>query len=260
MIRAIFFLFCFLLFGASFAQPSLPNLVQDPSFETLRNPKKMMLRLRPSKALRYWRELALGDIGYIHPEVRYFKPEQNPIGKQKPRTGNGFVWLKTGGLNTGGDENYGDVRCFYIQTKLKKTLKKDYKYRVEFYVSLAESSQLAIDQLGAYLSPKPLKSFKKAGSRMYHKSMSSTGAYLDFVGKYAQIMHKNGIIEDTQKWVKVSGEFVAQGGEQFLTLGNFTGAAKSAYKIVRQGSLFPESFYFIEDVGVFELGANTPSK
>ena len=63
------------------------------------------------------------------------------------------------------------------------------------------------------------------------------------------------IVNDTLNWVRVNMMYIAQGGEQFITIGNFKTSTQTNY--VNTG--YPiglSSYYFIDDVAVYEC--NTP--
>ena len=62
----------------------------------------------------------------------------------------------------------------------------------------------------------------------------------------------NPIIKDTQNWVRVSGIFKAQGGEQFLTLGNFKDNLNTSYVTI-QPTGYQGAGYYVDDVAVYAL-------
>jgi hypothetical protein len=62
----------------------------------------------------------------------------------------------------------------------------------------------------------------------------------------------NHIITDTLNWVKVSGVFIAQGGEQYLTLGNFKNNAQTSIQQI-QPTGYNSATYYLDDVSVIPL-------
>jgi hypothetical protein len=58
----------------------------------------------------------------------------------------------------------------------------------------------------------------------------------------------NPVIQDTLNWVKVSGCYLAQGGEEYLTIGNFFDNANTQIT-AGNGS----SYYYVDDVLVEEI-------
>ena len=62
----------------------------------------------------------------------------------------------------------------------------------------------------------------------------------------------NGLIKDTLNWIKVSGIFTAQGGEQYLTLGNFKDDNHTNYTQV-QATGYNGAGYYVDDVSLYAL-------
>ncbi|MGQ0827311.1 MAG: gliding motility-associated C-terminal domain-containing protein [Bacteroidota bacterium] len=91
----------------------------------------------------------------------------------------------------------------YIQTKLLNRLKPNTKYKMIFYISLAENCGYSCKNIGAYFSNQPL----------------SYNNWFPFI-TIPQIKSPD-FVSDTINWIKVEGEFMAQGGEEYLTIGNF---------------------------------------
>ncbi len=72
-----------------------------------------------------------------------------------------------------------------------------------------------------------------------------------------QINYTNGFITDTLSWTKISGSFIAQGGEQYLTFGFFADTANLAGVLpvlpdsVTLGSY--SSYYYLDAVSLNEV-------
>jgi hypothetical protein len=59
------------------------------------------------------------------------------------------------------------------------------------------------------------------------------------------------MLSDSVNWVAVSGTFIANGGEQYLTLGNFRDESHTMKQYLGgSGSLNLEAYYYIDDVYV----------
>jgi hypothetical protein len=93
----------------------------------------------------------------------------------------------------------------YLQTKLTGTLELNQKYYATLYVSLADSARFATDDLGIYFSQNPI-------------SRPDWGAF-----SYSpQIENPEGqFLTDKIYWMKISGSFIAEGNEQYITIGSF---------------------------------------
>ncbi len=166
----------------------------------------------------------------------------NNMGYQEARTGQAYAGI---GVYASGWPNGGYRE--YIEVKLIDTLKSNKLYCVEFWVSLSRaclnSEPDGIDGMGAYFSKDTLK-----------YTSSDTSAVFSVV---PQVYNPIGnILNDTTNWVKIFGEFTAQGGEDYMTIGNF----------IRDENLhiyFPPdnngtSYYYIDDVSVMECDTTKP--
>ncbi|NDC41371.1 MAG: T9SS C-terminal target domain-containing protein [Chitinophagia bacterium] len=160
---------------------------------------------------------------------------------QYPRTGNGMMQLLTmvSALDT-----YSNARD-YLQGQLKVILDTGHTYEVSFYVC-AEEHSFYCNNLGAYVDDGTIDTTHRTGvpQTMYTPQVLDTA-----------------IITDTLNWTKISGTFVANGTEAFITLGNFFGRARTR----TQPSMVPYygtiwdcySFYLFDDVSVIDC-ANEP--
>lgn len=55
------------------------------------------------------------------------------------------------------------------------------------------------------------------------------------------------IIVDTDNWIKISGTFTANGGEEYITIGNFSPEKATPFKVVKE-KRDQSAYYFIDDV------------
>ncbi len=103
----------------------------------------------------------------------------------------------------------------YIEAKLNSPMEKDQTYKLSFYYAIATYSTYAVNRLGIYISNE--KILKKL----------STGV-LDF---RSQIMMDTSVINtERDHWIEISGTYLARGGEDYITLGNFYNDRKTKYK------------------------------
>ncbi len=144
-------------------------------------------------------------------------------------------------------DGYGGIVLFttqgsyreYIQCQLDSPLHTGINYCLEFYVSLADSAGFAVSNIGAHLSTNPI-------------SDSLTNDPLNYS---PQIQNPNGnILNDKLNWVKISGCFLASGGESYLTIGNFQvdsliDTLKMPYAGFGKGN---HSYYYIDDAILIE--------
>lgn len=161
----------------------------------------------------------------------------NIFGYQTPKTGAAYAGLGVYVTDFGGEGRE------YIEAPLKNLLISNKKYCVEFYVSLAEKTNLpsggigGINTIGAYFSQDSV--------------LSNSWVHIPVIPQ----VESNFFILDTTNWVLISGEFIAQGGEKFITIGNFRDDANTnvmSIDTVPCGNGFScEIYYFIDDVSVF---------
>lgn len=170
---------------------------------------------------------------------------QNPSGFQLPYDGNAYIGIYVAMPITGfGTRDY-------ISIQLTDSLLPLKDYQLDFYVSRANAYYLATDDIGAFCSV-----FVPSGNGF---------GYLPY---QPQVENPQGnIITDSLNWTKISGVFTAQGGEKYLTLGNFkdsinttiidadsgNGEYNNAYDYIDKVSLIPvDSLQGLNSINVKE--------
>jgi OmpA-OmpF porin, OOP family len=229
------------------------NLVANPSFEEWR-PGVKATQLQVGQIVAGWAEVVPGEIGYLHPRLVYLKPQQNPYGKQLPRTGAGMAVLKAFGSPRG---NYGDDHRYYLQTELIRPLIKGRRYELSFWFSWSANSTVAIDKIGALLTAQPVVKVADLPTyRLYGEKISANGNAIDLTEgiKLHLIESPHGLVTNPGQWLEVKQTFVAQGTEQWLVIGTFGLANKIRSQLVpRQRFNWWDCYYFIDDVSLTEL-------
>jgi len=126
-----------------------------------------------------------------------------------------------------------------MQDSLLSPLVGGKKYYVTFYVSLADTCMFACNNIGAYLSDSTL---------VYQ----NTG--IGKVKSYLQPQISNDTahnpLTDEVNWMKISGSFVAAGGEQYIIIGNFVDDAHvDTIRVNSNTSLYDDcAYYYVDDV------------
>jgi outer membrane protein OmpA-like peptidoglycan-associated protein len=122
----------------------------------------------------------------------------------------------------------------YIQIELVKPLVKDHYYCLSFYVASSNLNPIVTNKVGAYFSKEVLK----------------TPIWEPLI-KYPQVKTE-AIIEANGKWVKIEGTFKANGGEQFMTIGNFFEAyyLKEEQTFVNTNQVF--TYYYYDNFTLFK--------
>jgi hypothetical protein len=157
----------------------------------------------------------------------------------------GFQYAKTGNAYTGiffmNQPNINGRN--YIQVKLIDFLRSSKCYYVEFYVNHTNWNTIACNNISMAIT----------------KNQIWADTIIDPYGVIpynAQIFnYGNPIIKDTLNWVKVSGIYTAQGGEQYITLGNFKKDNQTNYISLPPpaGFTYNGAGYYIDDVSVIPL-------
>ncbi|MEI8202809.1 MAG: T9SS type A sorting domain-containing protein [Bacteroidota bacterium] len=155
---------------------------------------------------------------------------------QNPHTGNGFAAII---VIQFGIYNYRE----YLEVKLTDSLKQGKKYCVEFWTNFA-GDKYATDALGACLSKDTIYGIG--------------GQWVCLINATPQINNPPGnILKDTINWVLISDTMTAQGGEQFITIGNFKNDSLTFLDTVNYYS-YPAAYYLIDDVSVMECEPIVP--
>ncbi len=157
----------------------------------------------------------------------YQQPLHNDTTQQRgARTGTSYAGLR-----------YQKKYKEFLQVKLAEQLHRGTTYEFTMYVRFA------------YWSNASLKSFGALFTKLGYKSQGDVikSALIDSVSKKGSFI--NGY-----KWFKVTGNYLADGGEKYLTIGNFS--AKVAKDMVRLNKFkfgFKEAYYFIDDVSLIKF-------
>lgn len=122
----------------------------------------------------------------------------NVAGSQMPLDGTGYSGVIT---YTSTKRDYRE----YLQAKLDRKLAGGEMVCVEFWLSCGDFSLFVTDAFGVHFSKSPLK--------------HSTFAPLEVKPQISNPrLH---LIDNVTDWVKISDTFIAEGGEEYITLGNF---------------------------------------
>lgn len=210
-----------------------PNLVPNPGFDDYTqcpsNLDQVVLAYPWIKPTSF-----SSDYFNICSSTNIANPLANCFGFQNPLSGSGFMGLYAI-ISVG--SNYRE----YIQVKLLEALLPNIEYCVEFYVSLSDSSDYAVNNLGCLFTNFPITN-------------PTIPPYLIYIPP--QIVNNgnfNSLISK-EEWIKIEGSFVALGGEEYLTIGNFLSDSESD-TVFLGGSNFSNcgygaSYYYIDDVSV----------
>ena len=227
--KAILFTIILLICSSTFAQS---NLVPNYSFENyIFCPNKMNAFPPPPWYIptnnngEYCN--ACDTSGYLGVPAGIIKGVPN---FQYARTGVAYIYL---------DYRNGPTRT-YIQLKLFDSLKAGHYYYAEHFVNVPNPMKYACNNIGMLFTNKAIYA-------------DTNISYAPVIPANPQVVNfNNPIIADTLNWIKVSGVFKAQGGEQYLTLGNFKDNAHTNILQI-QSNGYGGAGYYIDDVSVIPL-------
>jgi len=233
MKKSILIIVLLLLFGITTKEQITGiNLVNNPSFEEYDSCPNNGNQMAKCKywwgfSTEYYNACANYNTGVSVPS--------NLAGFQYANTGNAYAGFV---IYSNSESNY-DYREA-IKTKLKSTLVADKRYCNQLYVTLAEfqsyfsTSFSFLDSIGMLFT---IYSVPDVDNAFY-------------IGNNIKILNSIYNI-DTVSWFKMSNSFIAKGGEQYLTIGNFdnvinypSGGIGMAYVYVDDVSVCECSFKF----------------
>lgn len=157
------------------------------------------------------------------------------FGKRYARTGHAmasfsFYWI---------NKPYGTDEI--IQTPLIKTLEKNKRYCVSYYVRAVTgmpSNGVCIQEFTATFTPDIL----------------ITGHGVPSTWWFPQIIHRDGIVKDTVNWTQIAGSFIADGGESYFTIGGYFPKDSVSKFFYHPNSA--HAVYFVDDVAVWDCSVS----
>lgn len=208
-----------------------PNLVPNGSFEEVEGKLKRLGSIEMAKG---WKSPTSVPADLFSESVAGapVSVPRSQYGDQSALTGTNYAGLRW--WSYGGKESR-----TYLQAKFAKPMKKGQKYCVKYYVSLADLSKYATNELGAYIS-KLVITKKEPVNLTYTPQVPTL---------------RSKVYDDLYTWQGVCGVYDAQGDEQFILIGNFAANEKTENTKVKRpkGDSRPQimsAYYFIDDVSV----------
>lgn len=223
------------------------NLVYNPSFENHTDCPRKINAVGVLTSVEAWYQPTRGSADYYNVcGSRECTIPKNKLGIQPAYNGEGYCGIYTS------QDTYRE----YLQTQLKTPLVKDASYKLSFHVSLSEYSTGAIATIGGLFTKERITDTIQ-GILMQKEIKHITPSVIQSINTYYQpqvINPRERILDNTQEWQLVEGIFIAKGGEEFLTIGNFSPSSQS--NLVYPDSLsnlLPGAYYFIDDVSLICL-------
>lgn len=186
----------------------------------------------------HWRQPTMGTADYFNECSEAYSVPKNPMGTQSAVMGPGYI-----GLVAFAPKEYNTRE--YIQVKLTEPLEAGEKYCVSFLVSLSDHSQYMIDGFGVYFSQRLIKGDGKK-TLNFRPQIEVPEGYL---------------LQDEIDWMEISEVYEAEGGEAFLTFGNFKSDNELNVKyrnihIEKPYHAWDFAYYYLDHVSVINIGEN----
>lgn len=183
----------------------------------------------------HWNQPTMGTADYFNVCSKSFSVPDNPMGTQSAVMGPGYIGLVAFAPKENNSREY-------IQVKLSEPLSAGQRYCVSFLVSLADYSKYMIDGFGVYISKNRVKGNAK-------RTLSVT----------PQIQVPTGyLLQDYIDWIEISEVYKAEGGEQYLTFGNFKFDYELNVKfrninVEKPKHAWDYAYYFLDHVSMIQI-------
>jgi len=158
----------------------------------------------------------------------------NPAGFQYPKSGTGYSALVALGEFSGG------VIREYIQGTLTQQLLNGNSYCVTLYVNLSNFSKNSGNSFAVYFDDGQI-----------------TVEKFELPNVIPQIQNLGQQLDDTLSWMKIEESFIANGTEEYFTIGNFLSDDSSNVVESYPSGSYPGAYYYIDDVSVIDI--STPA-
>ena len=157
-------------------------------------------------------------------------------GYQWPHTGNGFVGMVLFDDTTSPQLNWSRE---YTEIQLIDTLRINKKYCVGFYTNMGNNNMWAIKNIQAVFT---------------NDSLLYNDNNYGYIPGVSIAMESPSIISDTLNWVKVRGVYAALGGENFITIGNFSPGNQVIRHLAQQhySTTGTGGYYLFDDISVYK--------
>lgn len=212
------------------------NLVPNPSFEANVG--------CPNAAGKIWLaepwDFVLGSVDYFHAcGTNGWTVPENTRGFQHASDGDGYAGIGVWSMITP------EFREF-LGVPLNEPLESGIKYEVGMKISLNDTVYYTVQLLGAYFS---------------QGQPSSSGGAASFFNLSPQVeFQDSGFFEDSGNWTELSGNFIASGGENFMTIGNFlndsdtdtlyVGPTQGGQSNLSSSGYYVDAVYVVEDTSI----------
>jgi len=210
------------------------NLVPNPSFEEVDGKIKEGGKVTLAQP---WRAINMNQVDLYSAESKSeeYSVPTNKYGEEKARTGSNYAGVSFYGYR-------GRMPRTYLGTRLTNPLTEGREYCMKFFVSLADRSKYAANNLAMYVTADSI--------------VEASEKNLSFDAQIKSITNKP--YEQQFLWTPICRKYTAKGGEQFIIIGNFNTDEETQLETLRLSREFSgrqsyDSYYFIDDVSVIPI-------
>lgn len=230
-ISAMSFVF---LAPVSFAQEG-ENIVPNGSFESIGKKPKRLGKIE--SATGWVSPTGVRADLFVETKIAEIGVPDNDYGQEDAKEGENYIGLV--GFSYGNK-----IPRSYVMTRLESPMKKGLKYCVKMYVSLAEASKYASNNVGVIFSKKQFGTESKVS-----------------IIEEASILHVDNDYETISArydWTEICGVYTSTGGEKYITLGNFASNEDTRSERMKKDSKTKQikvaqviaAYFYIDDVSV----------
>ena len=218
----------------------LQNMVKNPSFEQY---DKVPTDLGHVDAIDYWSSPTAASPDYFHKRASSKEVDVpiNKMGRCYARSAYAYA-----GIYAYASRYIKQNFREYVQVELKQPLLAGEQYCIKAHVFLSQSSNRAVGALGMIATPLKIKERHEA-MLIGHK-------------KHYLIQEDRSPLND-RRWVEISCQFKAQGGERYFTIGNFDDDRTTKVSGAVPNDTFANphvdfAYYYIDDICVTNTRTN----
>ncbi|MFN5385477.1 MAG: hypothetical protein ACK5CO_01490, partial [Bacteroidota bacterium] len=211
---------------------SQPNLIFNPSFEELIDTCQITGQPFISFEKYGWFSFSTADLFHsCYPVGSFYSVPNNIWGIQNPATGNNYAGISTYCMRFPVCNDYKE----YITGQIITPLKQGRTYCGSMFISLIDTSTIACNDMGmAFTNTIPTGPFGQTLSSIMPQISNNP-----FTNP----------LTDKINWMELKGSFIANGTEEYITIGNFKHSVQSdTINLNFNTPYVHESYYYIDDV------------
>lgn len=212
------------------------NLVLNPSFEDHTTYKCLVYLGGFNNGILNWSTPNYGSTDFFD-KCSKDMGIKNYNGFQKPKSGTSYA-----GMYFYTDNSYRE----YVQGELSKTLTSGKRYKMTFYLSLADKSSYALKNIEVLITEEKLEPCHHSNS--CEKAIKPSKSTKKNFKMYSNSEER--YFSDKKSWMEYTFEFTALGYENYFSIGNFYRNQKTKKQDIVSDSPYFFSYYYIDDVSI----------